>query len=647
MEAFQPCYNTGVQLWEHLKQRVTAAITEGRQRREGIRSPEDLAVHVKRMRDYFLDCIGGLPESSGAVPLVLERGEIYQDQFVIRKILLETRPSVWASVNLYLPRKREKKLPAILFLCGHSVHGKGEPRYQAICQLLVQQGHAVLALDPTGQGERLNYYDPPTRRTHVRPATGDHEYSGFQCLLHGQNLSRYMLHDAIRAIDYLSAHPEIDSARIGITGASGGGAQTALMMLVEPRLAAAAPATFISSRQAIFNSGSAQDAEQIWSGFTAHGYDHADLLAAFAPKPLCILSVTSDFFPIEGTRDTLMDARRFWEMHQANDLSGVEDRSPHLYTQALGGAAAAFFNRCFLARPGVVPAKINALLPSSLWCTRIGQIRDEFANACTIHLENKREFLKGAGNSKAAVDFLRKAVFQHRHPVDGNLRITGSNTEASLRFRTSFWWSQSGLINSGIMIDRADVDDGGPVTLAVWTDGTSAIGDHEEWIRQEVDDGRSVWVLNLTGMGSIEPHPFNINPDLKGEFGTFFRICDDLVSLGDSLAAMRTYDILRAIDVLPEWGRPGVDSPLRIYGHGSAGIYAFLAASLDSRLVFTQWCDPLPPYAALITSEFYEDYDIKSYIVPGLVALADWSDLADYHHQQHQIDEESSCRTAF
>ena len=44
---------------------------------------------------------------------------------------------------------------------------------------------------------------------------------------------------------------EIDPERIGITGNSGGGTQTSMAMLADPRFAAAAPATFIMDRRAL------------------------------------------------------------------------------------------------------------------------------------------------------------------------------------------------------------------------------------------------------------------------------------------------------------------------------------------------------------------------------------------------------------
>jgi hypothetical protein len=254
------------------------------------------------------------------------------------------------TANLYLPLNRPAgRTAAVLFLSGHHNTAKVVPEYQIVCQTLARAGLIVLAQDPVGQGERLSYFDPETQTNAVGIGTRDHDYAGAQARLLGDTLARYMLHDAMRGIDYLISRPEVDAAKIGVTGNSGGGTQTSLMMLADPRVAAAAPATFIMNRETYQRTGQPQDAEQIWPGFTGAGLDHEDILLALAPKPVCVLAVTSDFFPIEGTRRSVTRARRFWELAgRGGSLELVEDDSTHAYTPKLAQAAARFFARHLL-----------------------------------------------------------------------------------------------------------------------------------------------------------------------------------------------------------------------------------------------------------------------------------------------------------
>jgi len=622
-------YNAKVQLWEHLKKRIQDAQSARKAQRDALRDAQNVSAYVQELRRYFLDHLGGLPRVEG-VPAVKLCGEIEEVGLTIQNLMLETRPGVKATANLYLPDGTVPNTPAILFLCGHTTLGKAEPRYQTVCRILASRGFIVLALDPTGQGERLNYYDPATGNPVIISSTGDHEYGGFQCLLQGHNLSRYMLHDAMRAIDFLSAHPLVDASRIGLTGNSGGGTQTCLMMLLEPRLAAAAPSSFVSSRLVIFESGYAQDAEQIWRGFSEAGYDHADLLLSFAPKPLCVLSPEYDFFPIEGKRITLDEVWRFWEMSgDASALQAVEDRGArHGYTNHLGEAAADFFAKHLAHHTVASAVDRTPLAENKLWSTKSGLVLKDDPKSKTIFEENSEAFATTRKDLKKGRTFLHDAVFKARRPVDLNLRITQEFVLGEIVAFSGFWWSQAGILNSGILFcPPAVVAKPWPVTVALWEDGTKSLLRHEAWIRQEVASGRAVFVFNVTGMGPLEPHPFNCTEDLKAHYATMFRVCDDLVTLGDSLAALRTYDVLRSLDTLGKWGGLNGED-VRCYLHGPYGIYGALASALEERLKHLTWIDPMMPWCQLLETKYYNDRDIKSLIIPGLVRLSDWTELA-------------------
>ena len=619
-----------VELWEHLKDRLRVAMETGRLRRNALKTPEDLTVYTQNFRERLLESLGGLPSAPSGPPAATITGELPCRGYTIQKLLLEPRPGVMASAHLYLPEKRAPKNPALLFLCGHGAKAKNA--YYRVCQVFAQVGFIVLALDPVGQGERKGYLRPGSAEP-LFSSSPEHEYMGLQCTLQGHNLSRYMIHDAIRAVDYLSAHPEVDPARIGVTGSSGGGLQTTLMMALEPRIAAAAPGTFLSSFQSIFDTGFCQDAEQNWRGIAGFGYDHVDLLAAFAPKPVCVLAVTYDFFPIEGTRETVAEAQRFWEMHHCPErLALVEEARTHAYSRYLANRAAEFFARHLSHPLPMAPeeAVVETLDEQDLWCTSHGQVLFDFPHAKTVFEENRETFearraVSGLQVEKAR-EFVRNAVFHARQPVAPNLRVIEEKWHGNLRYRIGYWYSQKGLHNSGILLLPAEAQAPVPLTLAVWEDGTRQIGRHDRWVRKTLAGHRAVLVLNLSGMGPLEPFPFRGKPDPKSETGTFYRICDNFLSLGDSFAAHRTYEVIRALETLPEWGGLKLDD-LALYAEGKYGIYAALAAAIEPRLARFHWDNPMLSYGELLQSRFYDDYDIKSLILPGLLPLADWSDL--------------------
>jgi len=106
---------------------------------------------------------------------------------------------------------------------------------------MAKRGILVLAYDPPGQGERLEYFDTATENRRCPAEARRARHGGAQGLLTGTNIARWFIWDGIRAVDYLETRPDVDPKRIGVAGNSGGGTQSTYLAAFEPRLAAAAP----------------------------------------------------------------------------------------------------------------------------------------------------------------------------------------------------------------------------------------------------------------------------------------------------------------------------------------------------------------------------------------------------------------------
>ena len=251
----------GSQLKDHIYERSRRFFALGDAQRDALRTTDAVRSRQEEIRRVVVANLGGLPPSD--TPLNARvTGVVEGDGFRIEKIIFESRPRHYVTANLYLPSTRPSgRTAAVLFLSGHHNTAKTADEYQSVCQTLTRAGLIVLAQDPIGQGERLSYFEPDTKKNPVGIGTRDHDYAGAQCRFVGDTLARYMLHDAMRGIDYLVSRPEVDPAKIGVTGNSGGGTQTSLVMLADPRVAAAAPATFIMNRDSYQRTGQPQDAE--------------------------------------------------------------------------------------------------------------------------------------------------------------------------------------------------------------------------------------------------------------------------------------------------------------------------------------------------------------------------------------------------
>src|SRR5215208_2655555 len=51
-------------------------------------------------------------------------GTLERDDFTVEKLYFQSRPHLYVTGNLYLPKKRKGQLPAILYVCGHSASKK-------------------------------------------------------------------------------------------------------------------------------------------------------------------------------------------------------------------------------------------------------------------------------------------------------------------------------------------------------------------------------------------------------------------------------------------------------------------------------------------------------------------------------------------
>lgn len=628
--------HAGSQLKDHIYERSRRHFTAGDAARDAVQTPDAVKRRQQELRRNLVASLGGLPASDTPLNARIT-GAVQGRGFVIEKVIFESRPKHYVTANLYMPSQRNgRRTAAVLVLLGHNATGKSAPVYQSLCQTLVEAGLIVFAVDPIGQGERLSYYEADLKQPTVRAGTGEHDYAGAQSRFLGDSLGRYFLHDAMRGIDYLLTRTEIDPEKIGVTGSSGGGTQTSLVMLADPRIAAAAPATFIMNRDSYQRTGQAQDAEQIWPGFTSAGYDHEDILLAVAPKPVCVLAVTADFFPIEGTRRTVSRVRRIWDLFNRTDaLEFVEVESTHTYTPVLQKAAARFFAKHLLGRDVDLTDFQSSPFPEKdLQCTESGQVRGELAGAEFVfeatlarlkEAEDRRSKVPVADRRTQELQWLRTQVFNGREACDLNPRVIERNTVIEdFEVDIAYWWTQRNLANLGMLVRPRQRPATLPVTIAIWDDGTRALSRHADWLRKECGKGRAVFVVNLAGVGPLAADPINTRRP-GGFYDTYHKLADDLTWIGDSLIALHTYETLLALDVLSQW--PDLETQgVHLYGNGRMGVHAKLAAILDPRISGCGWTGGFT-FADIVRDRNYESLNVKWFILPGILQHFDLGEL--------------------
>jgi dienelactone hydrolase len=216
-------------------------------------------------------------------------------------------------------------VPGVVFSNGHwclDHRDVSAVRQQNVILNTVMLGVAVLAYDSIGQGERTQYLDPATNRSRVGGCTFDPDtcvptgeahneenYIGRQAWLTDVTTPSLWVWDSLRAVDLLASRPEVDAARLGAMGCSGGGTQTAFLAAVDPRIHLSVVACYSSTFEREWEHGGVSTQYQHFSRGFASGLDKQDLYVARAPRPTLQLVTTDDpAFPLQGARDMLSSA---------------------------------------------------------------------------------------------------------------------------------------------------------------------------------------------------------------------------------------------------------------------------------------------------------------------------------------------------
>jgi dienelactone hydrolase len=654
-------YDVADQMIHDLHRRAKGCLRAQDAAKARIQTAAQFEAHRERVRASFFDAIGGLP--ADRTPLQPEvTGTLDAGAYTIEKLIYQSLPEFYVTSLLYLPKERERRAPAVLFVCGHAENAKAYPRYQAVCADLAANGFIVLCMDPPGQGERFQYWEAETGRRIIGGCTTEHTHAGLPYVLQGASVARQFVWDAMRAVDLLSERPDVDPDRIAVTGNSGGGTQSCLLMVAEPRLAAAAPCTFVMTLESYLKTGQSQDAEQIVRGAFVHGPDHDDYITCMAPKPVLVGAVASDFFPIEGAMEAVERAKRIYRLYGAEEkvaLTVAPGR--HEYAPALREATVNWFRRHLQGRePNFRTGEPPTFPDEALRCTPEGQVLawkpesrtvfdlrsgvqvfrrrvpaqrvdvQEGSDPTPEHLntrtpERLREELASvlglAGSSPAAIDLAEARA----RPI--HARVIAETLVEGYPVEKLFFFSEPDVVVTGVLVHPRGAAAPTGTEVLLLERGTAAIPD-ERWrleaiLRQE----RRVFVFDPRGTGAVESRPVNA-VDGRGAYNAEYRLACDAMMAGISTLGLRVFDVLRAYDYLA--GRPDTGAgPIAIRGVGAGAIFAYLAAALEPGWSEVRVEQMLASYRSVVETRYYDmrRFNLRT-MAWGFLKQLDLPDLA-------------------
>jgi len=584
---------------------------------------EDVNKRKTYVREQMLKNLGGFPERTPLNARVV--GVLERTAYRIEKVIFESQPHFYVTANLYLPTTGHPPYPAILYPLGHERGGKANPTWQQMLGSLATKGFVALAWDPIGQGERLQIFDEDLRESKVGNSTTEHTVVGTQCMLVGDHLARYTIWDGMRALDYLLSRKEVDPARIGLTGNSGGGTHTAYIAALDDRIQVAAPSCYITSWHLMLDTIGPQDAEQTFPLWLQEGLDYPDYLYAFAPKPYILLSAIRDFFPIAGARETFAEAEKVYSAIGAREKLGIfEADDGHGYNKTRRLAAYDWFGRWLKGARDTDPEpQIEMATPEELRCTATGQVSTSLGGESVFTLNQKRLAQLKTSRLTRPADLPGKVREVIRYePPSGPLQVTsyGAITRSGYRVEKLIYESEPGIFVPSLLY----VPDAGAskkaAVLMVTGDGKAASASEAE---QFAASGTVVLSIDMRGTGETR-----VETDVNSrEFDHYFGDFNDTMTallVGKTMAGMRALDISRGVDVLTS--RKEVDAN-QVYGYGKdeGALPLLYAAVLDGKIRRVMLDGMLVSYESVVNSRVSRR--ILEGVAPGMLKYYDLQDL--------------------
>ncbi|HVX66292.1 MAG TPA: acetylxylan esterase [Bryobacteraceae bacterium] len=573
-----------------------------------INSTAAAADRQKEVRARILAAIGGLPDYNGPLNAKIT-GRIDEQGYSIEKLYFESLPGLWVTANLYRPSAAGRH-PGVLLPLGHWDEGK--PVAQRLAGNLALKGFVVLVYDPLGQGERLQAYDARLGASLAGASVEQHFMAGAQALLIGQSFARYRIWDAKRALDYLVSRPEVDGARIGCTGCSGGGTVATYISALDPRIKVAAPACYMNTFRLLF-SGPVGDSEQSLPGFLSSGLDLTDYVELFAPKPWLLSSTIGDFFPLEGARQVYEEARRWYRLYGAEDrIRWSVGPGEHGTPREIREGIYSWFIRWLKDGQGDPAEQAVTLHPDfELLATRSGQVATEFKgrdiDAVLREELEKRKTTGTAAELSAALAKLSPAP----PPTPPQANVLETTPSADLITERIRFETEPGLELDAVRITPRSPGRK-PGVLLVETQALPSP------LALELARAGAV-VLALQPRG--EPAPQEAGP--RAYAGDWLANTRAWL-IGRNLPGLRAYDIRRGVSLLA--AHPDVDpARLRAVARRGAGVWLLMAAALDARIGGI-WLDRTPwSLRAALANPLHRD--LHDAVLPGFILRWDFDDL--------------------
>ena len=583
-----------------------------------LKTPGDWKARQQRTRARLHEFFGEWPART---PLNAKTvGKLDREKYTIEKVIFESQPNYYCTANLYIPKGRKLPAPGILFTCGHAADGKGAKLYHESCLGLVLKGYVALGLDPTGQGERSEYFDPETLKPLVSLTVSQHHYMGRPAWLVDWSLSGSRTWDCVRAVDYLCSCPEVDKDKLGVSGNSGGGQMALLITAADERIKVCAAA---------HPGGSMENSYLLGQGIVDR-----EVMSLIAPRP-CRWIVGKDSGEEPGHRRRMEDMQRFYEglgvdknLTEMDIVHGV-----HNMKQPKRESAYEWLNRFFhkeqegKAEPPLQPEEVK-----TLWCTESGCTLKSLGGESgqTINAKRaERMYKPEPDTAKLRARVAKRIGLTMPEARDvPTCRAVGTFEADGFTAEKIAFVSEEGIEVPALLMKPKKPDAAKPLVIHASDKGKPTRPDAPCTALALVREGYTVLSIDVRGVGETDRSPPVKLTKYTGYTPLQWR--RDCMAIwcpgfGTTMLALRSFDVVRAIDFAKS--RDDLkDRKVVLVGEGLGGLWASIAAAYDGRPQGVVTVGTLGSYKLALNSHYY---DVWNYFwLPGALRDFDIPDLA-------------------
>jgi dienelactone hydrolase len=535
-------------------------------------------------------------------------GVVERPDFIVEKLLYQSRPGLYVTGNLYLPKVVRAPLPAILYVCGHSEVKKGgiiygnKAHYQHHAAWYAANGYVCLILDTLQLGELPGLHHGTNREGMWWWQSRGYTPAGVEAW------------NGIRGIDYLLSRPEVDEAKIGVTGRSGGGATSWWLGALDDRVAAVVPVAGITDLRNHVVDGVLEGHCDCMYPVNTYRWDFPLLAALVAPKPLLVENTDKDpIFPEDGVRRVYAQLEKVYGWYEARDRLGlVIGKGGHVDSPEIRRPSFAFMDRWLKGKdtdPATIEEPDRSIPVEDLKVLKPGEVPPDCRNATIQETFVARAEVPPVPESAEAWEKLRirwldelKAKVLAGWPQgedvpplkvelaldaqqDG-MRLRGYDFTSQEGVRLRLWWVSPAAsarkpeaIQFTVVDERSwDAESKHLVTIVGLSSDDWMNDFFARFVRPMIQRGSHMASLGPRGIGPTA-WPAERETHLRRRFAL----------LGQTLDGMRAWDVHRALAVLktiPEL--KGV--PIHLGGNGQMSVPTLLAALGEpevERVMFT------------------------------------------------------------